>query len=239
MGLLARISDAWTEAGDVEREVAGLEAFAWSRPSSIASADCVDYWPLPDGRLALFLGDASGHGVAGAMVIAQVRALLRALADVRADPAWLLQRVNSRLNQDLEPCCFVTAFLGCLAPDGRLDWCSAGQGPIHVRATGRSDYTPMEAPAPPLGISPDLRPDTAPPVYLAPGGRVVVVSDGILGAANDSAQKLGTHRLKTVLDNTADLPPERAVELLRDVLTTWQGNDEPADDQSVLVAGRR
>jgi serine phosphatase RsbU (regulator of sigma subunit) len=65
-----------------------------------------------------------------------------------------------------------------------------------------------------------------------------VLSDGILEAENESGQMLGPRRIKTVLDNTSSLPPDKVVELVRDVLFTWQGSHDGADDQSILVAGR-
>jgi serine phosphatase RsbU (regulator of sigma subunit) len=217
--------------------VPGVEAFGWTRPASIAGGDCFDYWRLPDGRLALFLGDASGHGLAGAMVIAQVRALLHVLSDVNADPAWLLARVNARMHEDLEPSRFVTAFLGCLAPDGRLDWCSAGQGPVYARVAADGEFQALDAHVPPLGVYPDIEIPCPPPLHLARGGRVAVPSDGILEADNGCGLRLGPRRVKTVLDNTSSLPPAKVVELVRDVLFTWQGGHDAADDQSILIAG--
>lgn len=217
--------------------VPGLESVGWTRAASLAGGDCFDYWALPDGRLALFLGDASGHGLAAALVIAQVRALVRVLSEMRGDPDWLLARVNARLTEDLEPSRFVTAFVGCLSRSGELCWCSAGQGPVFVRAGARGAFEPLQAQCPPLGVDADLRLECADSLRLGRGGRVAVFSDGVLDAANDSGQTLGPQRIKTVLDNTEGLPLESSLELVRDVLVTWQGTHQAADDQSILMAG--
>ena len=83
--------------------------------------------------MGIFLGDASGHGLAPALVISQTRTLIRSLSEINCDPYWVLNRVNQRLSNDLEPGRFVTAFLACLAADGQLHWCSAGHGPMFLR----------------------------------------------------------------------------------------------------------
>jgi serine phosphatase RsbU (regulator of sigma subunit) len=154
----------------------------------------------------------------------------------RPVPDWLLAEVNRRLLAGPEPGRFVTAFMACLAPDGRLEWCSAGQGPVYVSRRAREDYDVLPAPLPPLGVEPDLHP-RAESVPLGPGGRVMVLSDGIVDADNGAGQILGPRRLKTVLDNTAGLPLDKVVSLVRDILFTWQGASAAADDQSLLVAG--
>src|SRR5688572_31212337 len=99
----------------------GVEACAWSRPASDRGRTAFDHWLLPDGRLALFLGDASDHGPAAPRILSEVRAHLRALTQAQADPEWLLEQVNARLHAEA-PGHFVTAFLGCLGSDGVLHW---------------------------------------------------------------------------------------------------------------------
>ncbi|HET8647091.1 MAG TPA: PP2C family protein-serine/threonine phosphatase, partial [Vicinamibacteria bacterium] len=217
--------------------VPGLEALGWTRPAFAGGSDSFDYWPLADGRLALFLGDASGHGLASGLIISEVRALLHVLCDVRPQPEWLLERINARLQQDREPRRFVTAFFGCLSPEGELRWCSAGQGPLYWRPDAEGEYLPLPSQGPPLGVDPAVTLASGPRLQLSPGGRVAVLSDGILDADNGTGRLLGPQRLKTIFDNTGELPLAKVVELLREVVTTWQGGEEAADDQSALIAG--
>jgi serine phosphatase RsbU (regulator of sigma subunit) len=217
--------------------VQGVEALGWSRPGSLTGGGCADYWRLPDGRLALFLGDASAYGAAGALIIAQVRALLRSLSEVRAEPDWLLDCVNARLHADVAPSHFVTAFVGCLGADGALQWCSAGQGPVYVRQRGTEEYQPVLVQVPPLGVDPGFRPEAGPQLRLGPGGRVAAVGAGIFDADNGAGQIFGPRRIKTVLDNTGGLPLDKVVELIRETISTWEGGRQAADDQSVLIAG--
>ena len=128
----------------------GFEAAGWAKPASVTGGDCYDFWTLPDGRLGIFLGDASGHGLGPTLVVSQARTLVRALCDSISDctPHQILTRINARLSEDLEPTRFITAFLAFLSPDGTLQWQSAGHGPIFFRASASSEVQCLEAPGP-------------------------------------------------------------------------------------------
>src|SRR5687767_5511663 len=122
-------------------DVPNVHVVGWSRPASVTGGDCFDYWKLRDGRLGIFLADASGHGIAPAIVVSQARTLVRALSELDCDPARLLSRVNARLAEDLEAGRFVTAFMGCLSPAGELKWTSAGRSEErHVGKEGRPGW---------------------------------------------------------------------------------------------------
>ncbi len=142
---------------------------------------------LSDGTLATFVADASGHGLAAALVIAQVRAVLRALSEIQSDP---------------------------------------------------SRFQSVPAPAVPLGVSNDLITDSPMPVRLQPGGMLVVMTDGIFEAPNEAGEFFGAARVGDLLDQLEDEPAETIVRRLRDAVRVWQGRDEPADDQTILVVRR-
>src|SRR5262249_49705984 len=149
----------------------------WTRPASVTGGDCFDLWPTPDGRLAVFLADASGHGLAPTLVVSQVRTLIRAFADIDPDPRSLMARANVRLSQDLEAERFVTAFLAFIAPDGVISWCSAGHGPILLRCGHQQKVEEILPPELPLGVMPELTGDPAPPMRIDPGGALAIISD--------------------------------------------------------------
>jgi phosphoserine phosphatase len=115
--------------------IEGISAAGYTKAASITGGDCYDLWKTSDGRLGIFLGDASGHGIGPAMVVTQTRTLIRAMCDVRRDVSRreVLACANARLVQDLEAGQFVTAFVAFVSQD-RAEWCSAGQGPVLFRA---------------------------------------------------------------------------------------------------------
>jgi sigma-B regulation protein RsbU (phosphoserine phosphatase) len=62
-------------------DVPGLDAAGWTKAASVNGGDCFDLWKLPDGRLGILVADASGHGIAPALVVMQARTLVRTLSE--------------------------------------------------------------------------------------------------------------------------------------------------------------
>jgi sigma-B regulation protein RsbU (phosphoserine phosphatase) len=218
--------------------LAGFDVVGWTQAASVTGGDCYDLWKRPDGRVGIFVADASGHGLAAALVISQVRAMVRALSEIEADPQWLLDRVNARLGEDLADGRFVTAFLGVLSSDGWLHWCSAGQGPVFCRVAMGVRFEALRAPAMPLGVAPDFITDPTAPVRLERGGMLVVMTDGLFEAPNEGGEYFGSARVGELLDSLGDEPAEAVVERLRQAVRRWQGRDEPVDDQTIVVVRR-
>ena len=218
-------------------QVAGIASVGWTQPASITGGDCFDLWRLADGRLGIFLADASGHGIGPALVVAQARTLVRAMCDMEPDPTTLLSRVNARLAEDLEVGRFVTAFVGVLDSRGELRWCSAGHGPVLVRTRAGGEVAMLDPPAPPLGVMPEFLADPVEPLTLDRGGSLVVLSDGIFEAFNAAGEQFGVENVIKIAQSTSGTP-EQLLARIRDSVQQWQGNDEPADDQTVVVASR-
>jgi serine phosphatase RsbU (regulator of sigma subunit) len=221
-------------------QIKGIEAVGWTRPASITGGDTYDFWDSPDGRLGIFLADASGHGLAPTLVVSQVRTLVRAMADLDPNPARLLAKANARLAEDLEPDRFVTAFVGFLSPDGVLEWCSAGHGPILVRRSCDAPLEELTPPEMPLGVMPTLFGELTEPVQLEPTGMLAVVSDGIFEAPNAQRDQFSMERVHEILLEKRLCSPHELIAALRDAVTEWQGGDDedPKDDQTIVAVRR-
>lgn len=215
----------------------GLQCAGWTRAASTNGGDCYDLWGCGD-RLGILLADASGHGMGSALIVSQVRALVRVLCQTERDPFRILLRINERLAADLEPGRFATAFLGFLELDGTLSWCSAGHGPTLIcRNDGRIER--LDATRPPLCWMEGLD-DAAPaPTTLAPGESLLVLSDGVTEAFNAREELFGVER---VIEAVGARPPEdaaAAIAAIRRALVAWQSREEPHDDQTAVIILRQ
>jgi phosphoserine phosphatase RsbU/P len=222
----------------VPPRVPGLTAAGWMLPASTTGGDCYDLWAMPDGRLGVFLGDASGHGIAPTIVVSQARTLVRSLAEIDCDPARLLARVNSRLIQDLELGRFVTIFLACVTGEGRIPWCSAGHGPIFVRTRPDAPVQLLDASVPPIGVVPEISGDAPEPLLLEPGGTLVVPTDGFFEARDPKGKMFELERVIAVLDRHRDRPAAQIITAMREAVQDWQQKPEPTDDQTMVVVQR-
>ncbi len=213
-----------------------IDAAGWSKTASITGGDCYDLWKTSDGRLGIFLADATGHGIGPAMVVSQTRTLIRALCDREASPAALLACANARLNEDLDAGNFVTAFVGFLSSSGRLDWCSAGHGPVLLRLRDGEPLQSLDAGAPPLGVLPVFDPDPAEPAQLGTGGLLCVCSDGITESFAPNDEQFSVERFVQLIEAHLKTPLHELIAILQADLLSWQQIDEPKDDQTLVIA---
>jgi sigma-B regulation protein RsbU (phosphoserine phosphatase) len=218
-------------------DVAGLNCAGWTLPASTTGGDCYDLWTLPDGRLGILVADASGHGLGPALIVTQVRTLVRALSEIESSPHEVLNRVNNRMLQDLRNGQFVTTFLGFLAPDGMLHCTSAGHGPLPIRLSPGDAVSNLEPPVQPLGIIEwfEGAPD---PLQLGPGGSLLVPSDGIFEAVDDRDEQFGIEQMCQEFDNHRHDSADAIVQALRESVKRWSAGREPLDDQTIVVVKR-
>jgi HAMP domain-containing protein len=90
-----------------------------SIPAREVGGDFFNYFVLPDGRLALLVGDVSGKGVSAALLMANVQATLRARLPLETDLATLAEGLDREIDKTTPRGVYFTLFIGILEIDGR------------------------------------------------------------------------------------------------------------------------
>lgn len=194
---------------------------------------------MPDRGLFLLLADATGHGIGPALSVTQVRAMLRLGLRLAAGLPELFKHINSQLAADLSSDRFVTAFMGVLDPKTHeVHYISGGQGPIlhYHAATGMCDF--LEASTVPMGIMDDPPIDIPPPMKLAPGDILALLTDGFFEYQNAEGKMLGKGRIGDALHQYRH---ESANEILKALLRHMEAfaADAPQlDDVTGLIVKR-
>ncbi|WP_329162046.1 SpoIIE family protein phosphatase [Streptomyces sp. NBC_01717] len=162
--------------------LAGLEVAARYRPSRDGldiGGDWYDAFVMPDGTIALEIGDAQGHDVDAAAAMGQVRASMRAIAAQEPDPATVLTRTNELL-VTMDAARFSSCTMLHIDPDdGRVTGASAGHVPL-LCARDDGSHSIRELPGGPvLGVVPDTeyREET---FTLDKDSALVMVTDGVV-----------------------------------------------------------
>jgi sigma-B regulation protein RsbU (phosphoserine phosphatase) len=149
-------------------------------PSTQLGGDMFGYhWIDPD-HLAVYLLDVSGHGVGSSLLAVSASNLLTAQSLPGTDcrnPGDVLTRLNDVFQMDRQDGKYFTIWYGVYRPaDRTLAYSNAGHPPA-LLATGGA-VLPLDADGPATGMVPELAYDTR-TVPVAPGGRLLVYSDGI------------------------------------------------------------
>src|SRR5215207_4729433 len=118
------------QQASLPKEVPTLEDWQISpyyQPARQVGGDFYDFFELPNGRLGIVVGDATGKGVPAALVMSTTCGMLRAVAQASNSPGDALRRVNDSLVTDIPPNMFVTCFYVILDPrSGTLSYANAG-----------------------------------------------------------------------------------------------------------------
>jgi len=141
--------------------------------------DWYDAIPLPDGGVAMVIGDVVGKGVAAAAQMGQLRNAVRAYVLEGFSPAETMARLNN-LTLSLSGATFVTVLLLEYHPSGHhLRWCRAGHLPALVREPAGTVRALDEPGSPPVGVFEgiDFRESSA---TLEPGAALVLYTDGLV-----------------------------------------------------------
>ena len=220
-------------------EVTGFDIAGWNRPADETGGDYYDFLPLADGSLAIAIADVTGHGIGPALVVAEVRALFRALVMRSADLGATVDSVQQLLCQDLQDGKFVTAFFGILSPaKSTLQYLSAGQGPLLAYSAATGEITEFEAQGLPLGIMPEEPYD--PPVTLpfAPGDILVLLTDGFFEWSRPDGEQFGTERVRDLVCTHHHRTAEELIGLLHRAVVDFSAGTPQGDDLTAVIVKR-
>src|SRR5258707_10258516 len=140
----------------LEPAIDTLSYSARCRQARELGGDAYDFVSLPHNRLALAVADASGKGLAAALMISNVQSSLRtAVAFAGNDGAALLGAVNREVHASSLPNRYATIFYGVFDEATRgLQYVNAGHNPPMVIRRDRS-VVRLECGGPPGGMVPD------------------------------------------------------------------------------------
>ena len=158
------------------------------RPSQQVGGDFFQIIPEADGSILVIIGDVSGKGLRAAMLVSLIVGTVRTLAKFTRDPAEVLRGVNERLCGRLKDQ-FATCLALHIAADGRTTIANAGHLPPFWN--GRELDL---AGSIPLGLV-DPAPIEQRTLFLEPGDRLILLTDGIVEAQNTERELFGFARL--------------------------------------------
>ncbi len=198
--------------------------------------DLYDYMALPDGRLAVVLGDVTGHGIDAAADMAMAKFVFRSLAREHPEPGDFLAAANEVVVGEIAPGKFITMlYLLIDAATGLVSVASAGHPPPRLVGPDGS-VVGIEARGLALGVDSGIEYEET-RAQLEPSGSVVLYTDGVIEARR-SAELYGQDRLDALLARRHAL---RAGDIAASMIQSARRftGGELLDDCAVVVLKRR
>jgi sigma-B regulation protein RsbU (phosphoserine phosphatase) len=217
--------------------VPGAELAGFNLPCRTVGGDYYDFFPYPDGKVGLTLGDVSGKGMPASLMMAELHARVQVLAEDPGDLGPFLVRLNKATSAKCPSNRFVTFFFCVLDPaTGELSYANAGHNPpILVRADGTAEM--LEGGGPVLGIL-STAPYSEMHAQLDHGDMLVLYSDGVTEANNEAFDEFDEERFIDVLKQHRHQPATAIVEAVTRALTEFCAGAPQADDITLAVAKR-
>lgn len=214
-----------------------LDMSVSSYPARIIGGDFYDIQKISDSEVFLSIGDVSGKGASGAILMAVCLAALRNFLKQIYSVCEIVARLNNFLVETTAPDRFVTLFLAYLNSEkGELIYTNAGHNPpILIREDGTTEL--LKSGGPLLGYKSSLE-YVQDHILLNPGEVVVMYTDGIIEARVHD-QEYGLERLVNLVKK---FRKETAANIKRKIIEdvrNFKGTDEFDDDLTLLIIKRK
>jgi phosphoserine phosphatase RsbU/P len=215
-------------------ELAGFDISAYNFPTEEVSGDYYDWVRIYDDQIGVVIADVSGKGVPAALLMAFLRASLRAATHVGYATHISMAKVNYLLWESIERNQFVTAFYGILDGSNRtLSYSNAGHNPpLLINAAGETRF--MDCGEQPLGMFRDTRYHE---YYYSfkPGEMLVLYTDGVTEAQSPDGEEFGRDRLADAVKKAGELHSRELIAAVQRSVLDWTNGVGSNDDATFFV----
>ncbi len=218
-------------------DLPGYEVAGAVRAAETVSGDYYDYIPMGRDRVFVAVGDVSGHGLAPALEMVEVRSYLRAIlrTEIRLDT--IMECLNDCLVPDLRDFGFVTLFLAELNfREHTFRYVGAGHRADFLKADGRHLSLPSTGLM--LGIESKVRYRCSPDIPMEPGDQLLLSTDGICETVSPDGDVFGREGMIDCILRSKDSSAEQAIRNLLNACREMTDTSPPADDMTAVLVRR-
>lgn len=216
-----------------------IELFGTCHPARMVSGDYYDYLCLPNGNLALAIGDVAGKGISAALLMASIQSIMRTQLAAGDDSGYfstsrLVAQLNRQLYASTAPEKYATFFFGIYDEGSRmLTYTNAGHLPPVLLRDG--EVSLLEVTGTVVGLFPSMAYKEQ-SVRIESGDLLIAYTDGITEPENDYGEEFGADRLSEVALRYRAAEPSEMVGKIMEAVTHWSTAPELPDDMTVVIA---
>lgn len=198
--------------------------------------DYYDFIDLEDDRLAVVVGDVSGHGVSSSLLMATARALIMLRASMPGPAASIINDVNRHLSHDTYDTGNFMTFFYCelSALNHEIRWVRAGHEPALLYDPERDEFDELKGRGLAFGVDYAFEYEEF-QRSLKPGQIILVGTDGIWEMRNEQDEMFGKDRLMDIIRD-ASLASSKEIQVsISKALEDFRGSITLEDDVTMVV----
>jgi sigma-B regulation protein RsbU (phosphoserine phosphatase) len=219
---------------DKDPKLKGFDISAYVFPTEEVSGDYYDWVKIFDDQIGVIIADAAGKGIPAALLVAFLRASLRAYVQTGYASHIALSKVNNLLWDSVEAHQFVTALYGILdATNKTFVYSNAGHNPpLLISADGSYKY--VEYGDLPLGMFRSMRYHQH-FIRLERGQVLVLYTDGMTEASNEKNEEFGRDRLANLVLEGIKLSAKDMIDFIRKGVQDFADKKFLDDDGTLFI----
>jgi sigma-B regulation protein RsbU (phosphoserine phosphatase) len=217
-------------------ELEGIELGGRCIAAAHVGGDYYDFFRHDEHTVDMLIADVSGHSVGAALIMSEVRTLLRAQVNSAHSASSVLQSINSQLYDDLTRAeLFITMFYAKYSSaTGRLSFANAGHNHPMIYRTGQNACIELDAEGLIIGVKKSVMFEEQ-VVELFKGDVLLFYTDGLAEASNQEGDMFQNRRICSHLQTVAHLPVEEIIASFYKTVTEFSGSTTMQDDISIVV----
>jgi phosphoserine phosphatase RsbU/P len=226
-----------------------IELVGLCQPARMVSGDYYDYLCLPDGNLALAIGDVAGKGISAALLMASIQSIMRTQlaagltvsaavgnghVATRFSTSSVVAQLNRQLFASTSPEKYATFFFGLYDEHSRaLTYTNAGHLPPLLLRAGEVEL--LEVTGTVVGAFPSV-PYEEQTIEIRPSDLLIAYTDGITEPENAYGEEFGAERLAETVLLYQDHEPGEMVAKIMEAVAQWSNAPELPDDKTLVIA---
>ena len=211
-----------------------FDIYASMDPAREVGGDFYDFFLIDDDHLCMVMADVSGKGVPAALFMMASKIILANNAMIGKSPAQILTDTNAAICSNNREEMFVTVWLGILEiSTGKLTAANAGhEYPVLMTSGGRFELVKDKHGFVIGGMDGIKYKEYE--LYLTPGSKLFLYTDGVPEATNAENKLFGTERMLAALNENQSSPPEELLKNVRRAVDGFVKEAEQFDDLTML-----
>jgi len=217
-------------------EIFGVDLAGKCISAAHVGGDYYDFFLRNDNTVDLMIADVSGHSVGAALIMAEVRTLLRAQVNTAHSASAILNILNSQLHDDLTRAeLFISMFYAKYnSASGKLSYSNAGHNHPIIHRAGTSVCIELDTEGLIIGVKTSVIFEER-NIELVSGDVLLLYTDGLTEAFNSEGEMFGNEKVCAHLGSVAHLSAREIIDSVFDAVIEFTGSRTFQDDISLVI----